>query len=173
MSVKAGVAPEGGAVLLMFRDRYTSSPQFLALFQQGMLLVEETAEYLDAQGRHDAKKLVPPASLAYTTESMKLTTRLMQMASWLLLRRAIANGEVTMEQAQAHKRKVRLSPQSSAQSEGFDSLPPKLRYLISESHRLHERLVRLDRTIGDESNTAVEPASPVNSQISRIRLAFP
>ncbi len=50
-----------------------------------MTLVEETADYLDGDGRHAARELPRPASIVYATESMRLTTRLMQLASWLLL----------------------------------------------------------------------------------------
>ena len=43
------------------------------------------------------------ASLRYATESMRLTTRLMQLASWLLLQRAVNDGEMSAEQAQPRK----------------------------------------------------------------------
>ena len=43
-------------------------------------------------GREQAKALERNDSLAYAAESMRLTTRLMQIASWLLLRRAVAEG---------------------------------------------------------------------------------
>jgi hypothetical protein len=39
---------------------------------------------------------------------MRLTTRLMQMASWLLLQRAVNNGEMNRDQVLAEKNKVRL-----------------------------------------------------------------
>ena len=60
-----------------------------------MGLVEETANYLDGQGRVDSRVLDRPGTIAYATESMRLTTRLMQLASWLLLQRAIGSGEVS------------------------------------------------------------------------------
>jgi len=49
-----------------------------------MDLVEETAAYLDGDGRTEAKTLERSVSLTYATESMRLTTRLMQLASWLV-----------------------------------------------------------------------------------------
>ena len=54
---------------------------------KGMALVERTAEYLDREGRTESRKLKPPVSLAYSTESMRLTTRLLDLASWLLIQR--------------------------------------------------------------------------------------
>ena len=44
------------------------------------MLVEETAAYLDGDRRQQSKALGRAAALAYATESMRLTTRLMQLA---------------------------------------------------------------------------------------------
>ena len=84
------------------------SDQFKTVFREGMALVEAAATYLDGDGRKEARKLRPPHSLAYATESMRLTTRLMQLASWLLIRRAVSEGEVTQEQAIEEQRKIKL-----------------------------------------------------------------
>ena len=94
-----------------FANRLATSESFKSLFREGMALVEETAAYLDGDGREEAKRLSRLAALAYATESMRLTTRLMQMASWLLLQRAVNEGELTQGEAATEKRKVRLSEQ--------------------------------------------------------------
>ena len=60
-----------------FSERLASSQVFADLFRDGMALVEETATYLDGPGRQQSKKLERAAALAYATESMRLTTRLM------------------------------------------------------------------------------------------------
>jgi len=64
---------------------FARSELFDRTFQEGMDLVEETAAYLDGAGRQDSKLLSRSAALAYAAESMRLTTRLMQVASWLLV----------------------------------------------------------------------------------------
>jgi regulator of CtrA degradation len=161
------------AVMLSFRDRFTASPQFHALFREGMALVEKAADYLDSQGRRDAKTLKAPARLAYNNETMRLTTRLLQIASWLLLKRAVANGEITPEDVRNHKRRVRLIPQSASHPDGFAELPETLKSLIAASHALHERILRLDRLMGDGEVDWPAPPSPVGHQIERIRLSFP
>ena len=61
-----------------FLTRFTQSDQFANVFDEGMGLVEETANYLDGPGRDDARKLDRHGSIAYASESMRLTTRLMQ-----------------------------------------------------------------------------------------------
>jgi hypothetical protein len=79
-----------------------------------MALVEETASYLDGSGRLEAKKLERGAALVYATESMRLTTRLMQVASWLLLHRAVKEGEMTLAQANNEKSKTGSRPATPA-----------------------------------------------------------
>src|SRR5471030_2259193 len=100
-------ATEAGAV--SFSERLANSQVFATLFRDGMALVEETASYLDGAGRTESKKLERGAALVYATESMRLTTRLMQLASWLLLHRAVKEGEMTLAQAHKEKSKVKLS----------------------------------------------------------------
>ena len=80
---------------------------FKLLFVDGMTLVEEAADYLDGEGRVHCQRLSRLGSLAYATESMRLTTRLIQLASWLLLQRAANDGEITAE------RPWRKKPKSS------------------------------------------------------------
>ncbi|MCB1492286.1 MAG: DUF1465 family protein, partial [Rhodobiaceae bacterium] len=72
---------------IAFVDHFASSQQFRRFFKEGMGLVEETADYLDGEGRRDVSGLERGVSLLYASESMRLTTRLMQIASWLLLQR--------------------------------------------------------------------------------------
>src|SRR6202140_4383515 len=98
---------EAGAV--SFSERLANSQVFATLFRDGMALVEETAAYLDGPGRQQSKKLERSAALVYATESMRLTTRLMQLASWLLLHRAVNEGEMSLAQANKEKTKVKLS----------------------------------------------------------------
>ena len=74
-----------------------------------MALVEETAAYLDGPGRQNPRSSSARAALAYATESMRLTTRLMQLASWLLLHRAVKEGEMSLAQANKEKTKVKLA----------------------------------------------------------------
>jgi regulator of CtrA degradation len=159
--------------LLSFRDRFTASPQFAKLYREGMDLVDRTAEYLDGAGRLESKRLTPPASLAYTSESIKLTTRLTQLASWLLVRRAIAAGEITSAEAHAHRHRANLAPQSAILPNGYGGMPESFKKLIAESHRLYDRVLRLEHLLNEGSAVSAESASPVTHHIERIRLAFP
>ena len=108
-----------------FIHRLASSAAFKDLFREGMALVEEAAAYLDGPGREESRALARPAAVAYSTESMRLTTRLMQVASWLLLQRAVNEGELTSSQAQAERVRVKLSREEyGCAPELFEQLPP-------------------------------------------------
>ena len=75
---------KGSAKTIKLAERRVFSGSFKPLYQEGMGLVEQAAEYLDGKGRAEAKKLSRLAATLYAAESMRLTTRLMQVASWLL-----------------------------------------------------------------------------------------
>jgi regulator of CtrA degradation len=139
-----------------------------------MALVEAAATYLDGDGRKEARKLRPPHSLAYATESMRLTTRLMQLASWLLIRRAVSEGELTLEQAIEEQRKIKLPVKGSDQpARDLGALPQRLRELIEQSVKLQERVIRLDQMLGyKQLPPSAETDHPLKSQLSRLRAAF-
>ena len=137
-----------GSNTVSFAHKLAESPRFKTLFRDGMALVEEVAAYLDGPGRDEARSLPRPLALAYAAESMRLTTRLMQLASWLLVQRAVNEGEMTQPQAAAEKHKVRLCAQEVASGPStFGQLPEQLRDLTDRSLRLQTRLLYLDRTI--------------------------
>ena len=115
-----------------FGERLANSQAFSDLFRDGMALVEETATYLDGPGRQESKKLDRNAALAYATESMRLTTRLMQLASWLLLHRAVKEGEMSLAQANKEKAKVKLTAADNDDN-NYKVLPERLRHLIDRS----------------------------------------
>jgi regulator of CtrA degradation len=167
---------------LMFRDEtdpvpfgktFVQSDAFRTLFRDGMGLVEETAAYLDGPGREESRKLGRQTALTYASESMRLTTRLMQIASWLLVQRAVAEGEITTTQAMQEKNRVRLSVQEQANAPSeIDALPERLRELIGLTSRMHARILHLDQLISDDLPLPASRHSPVALQHSLIRSAF-
>ena len=161
---------EAGAV--SFSERLATSQVFSTLFRDGMALVEETATYLDGLGRQESKRLERGASLVYATESMRLTTRLMQLASWLLLHRAVKEGEMTLAQASKEKAKVRLASCEPGDAKSIALLPQKLQDLIARSSRLQAEVRRLDATMHAPPPVAVTIGNPVERQLGLLRAAF-
>src|SRR3990170_7723609 len=162
------------SVTVSFGAKFARSDQFKTVFREGMALVEAAAAYLDGDGRKEARKLKPPHSLGYATESMRLTTRLMQLASWLLIRRAVSEGELTPEQALEEQRKIKLPVAGGDQpSKDFAALPERLRELIEQSVKLQERVIKLDHMLGFRELPPIGEADhPLKEQLSRLRAAF-
>lgn len=125
---------------------FVRSELFARTFREGMSLVEETANYLDGEGRDASKQLPRDAALSYAGASMRLTTQLMQIASWLLVLRAVREGEMAV--SEASETKYRLTPTEAAsvkfKSEG---LPERLVTLIDDAHQLYSRIKRLDEEL--------------------------
>ncbi len=154
-----------------FSERLAGSQAFGILFKEGMALVEETAGYLDGPGRQESKQLERSAALVYATESMRLTTRLMQLASWLLLHRAVKEGEMSLAQASKEKNKVKFGAGDRPDEDNLALLPEPLRGLIERSLKLHDRVRRLDATIHSASEET-PLGNPVERQLGLLKAAF-
>lgn len=153
-----------------FGERLAASQNFSQLFRDGMKLVEETAAYLDGPGRQESKALDRAASLAYATESMRLTTRLMQLASWLLLHRAVNEGEMSLAQANKERLRVKLSVEERPEDATM-MLPVPLLDLIARSKKLQDQVRRLDATI-HAPPAAPAATNPFECQLGMLRAAF-
>lgn len=155
-------------------EKYAYSDKFKSLFSEGMQLVEESATFLDGPGREAVKSLSRSTSLLYGTQSMRLTTRLMQLASWLLLQRAASEGEMSREQIIEEKQKVKLEslPDNETTLDHRD-LPEEFVRLVNESIKLQARIIRLDSELySDKSADENSDVNPVNDQIELISTAF-
>jgi regulator of CtrA degradation len=177
-----------------FGARLAASQNFSRLFRDGMKLVEDTAAYLDGPGRRESKLLDRAASLVYATESMRLTTCLMQLASWLLLHRAVNEGEMSLAQANKERMRVKLPAEDPPPcpprqaGEGKSKYPPPLAGegrvgatpalpaglddLITRSKKLKDQVRRLDATIHAPPPTAPASGNPFEFQLGMLRAAF-
>lgn len=149
---------------------FARSDVFERTFKEGMALVEETAAYLDGPGRAASKRLSRAAALAYAGESMRLTTRLMQVASWLLVQRAVRDGEIALMEAASEKyRLISRDNQAAAAFAGADELPEALKVLIERGAAIYERVRRLDESMYEGG---AEAANPVSDQMAQLEAAF-
>ena len=172
-SVKSSERPADSGVTISFGERFAASDQFDAIFREGMALVERAATYLDGVGRKEARRLRGPAAMLYATESMRLTTRLLELASWLMIRRAHKEGEITLTEVRKKLDRVRLTaPGRLGHIKGFDELPEGLRKLIAASFALNDRIVRLDCAMQVVVGEPEAAGSPVEAQVARLEQAF-
>lgn len=164
---------ETSTITTDFLSRFTASEQFDKVFREGMSLVEETANYLDGPGRQDARLLDRHGAVAYATESMRLTTRLMQLASWLLLQRAVGAGEMRQEEVLKERHRISLADIGRGNPlTGAEQLPPALLDIVERSLSLHQRILKFDAMLGFTAPEAGAAPSPVMSQIDRIAAVF-
>jgi regulator of CtrA degradation len=160
----------GGSNQRLEQSEFVGSELFQRTYREGMALVEEAATYLDGPGRDQAKDLPRATALAYATESMRLTTRLMQVAAWLLVQKAVHEGDMSEDEAMAEK--YELGGRELARGEGIkgsDQLPDALRDLVIRSERIFSRIDRLDTQMRADDRSA---HSSLSDQQQRVEAFF-
>src|SRR5690606_37025486 len=110
----------------------------------------------------------------YSTESMRLTARLLDLASWLLIRRSLRDGDITEEEARRKRSRLKLRTSGRpSHITNFDALPERLQHLINESFVLTDRITRIDRSLHQVTRSgdmAQRPSSnPVAAQIAELQ----
>ena len=167
---EAGEKPQAIAI----GPRIVASGGFDLLYREGMSLIEEVAAYLDGAGREESRGLAREVSFAYATESIRLTTRLMQLASWLLLQRAVNEGEITAENARTEKEKVKFSATPAERGgPGFSGLPEALKGFIGKGDRLFDRVQqfdKLERGVSDAPSPGAH--NGIADQLARLKAAY-
>ena len=150
-------------------QEFIGSALFDKTFEEGMSLVEETAKYLDGRGREESRELPRRIAMLYAGESMRVTTRLMQAASWLLVQRAVHDGD--MDASDAAGDRYRLGSKDICLGggvDGTDELPAKLQDLLKRSDSIYRRIARLD----DVMFRGGAQATGVQAQFDRLERAF-
>jgi regulator of CtrA degradation len=105
---------------------------------------------------------------------MRLTTRLLEVASWLLVRRSLKAGEISPEEARVKRRRIKLATIGRPDHvKGFSELPAELRRLIEASFALNDRIVQIDRALEAPALTVVASGNnPVQAQMDQLAAAF-
>lgn len=136
------------------------------LYVEAMLLADEARGYFDAAGKGDRDGLTPLQRVAFSCESLKVTTRLMHVIAWLLTQRAVDAGEMPRRDALDPSRRLGAAPQSDA--DAVAAMPEPARDLIAASADLYRRVARLDAAQGQDD----APPSPARSMLNRLARAF-
>src|SRR3546814_14924453 len=88
-----------------------------------MVLADEARSYFDRGGLEDREAMSPADRVAFSCESLKVTTRLLHVVSWLLLRRSVDAGELRPAELQHPAR--RRGNESANNSDGLDAMPAR------------------------------------------------
>jgi regulator of CtrA degradation len=133
-----------------------------SLYVEAMVLADEARAYFDSSGRDDRLALDPRVRIGFACESLKVTTRLMQVVAWLMTQRAVSAGELSRAHAGSAERRLGDAPESEA--ELLPLLPEAAVALIRSSQDLYDRVRRMDE------GAAPEPQpSPARSLLSRLQ----
>ena len=133
------------------------------LYTEAMLLADETRSYFDQVGRLDRDGLTPIERVAFSCESLRVTTRLMHVIAWLLTRKAVAVGEIGEEDGRSESR--RLGHAAASDAAVITMLPVAARGLVAASIDLYDRVARIDRDMIQPD--AISPALGLLRRIER------
>ncbi len=114
-------------------------------FDEALALTREARDYLAYQEKVDLSELSPVGRMAAACESMRMTARMTQVVAWLLVQKAVHAGDLTREEAALPK--YRLGGHEvcdDIEPLAVEPLPERLIELLTRSHRMYQRIARLD-----------------------------
>lgn len=127
-------------------------------------LVSRTSDFVDAVRAGTAPQPDNDAGAAYTIESMRHTTRLMQVMAWLLTQRAVDAGEMTVEEAADPKYRIGAADICLATPmPGADALPKTFREMTVRSREIYRRIKRMAELMDQPV-----PEHPVHTLLDRL-----
>ena len=136
-----------------------------SLYVESMLLADEARGYFDELGRDERDALEAMNRVAFSCESLKVTTRLMHVIAWLLTQRAVDAGEIAPRDALSPSRRLGDAPESDAAL--LAAMPPHAKTIMLASIDLYRRVARLDSSL---ELTAIH--SPARSMMDRLQIAL-
>ena len=163
-----GMAPEGdkhnGSGGSGAGDVVERSALLEATYNEVLTLISRTADFVGAMKNGAVSGFDLGVGAAYTVESMRHTTRLMQAMAWLLTQRAVENGEMTAEEAQDPKYRLGAVDICLAHPvAGAEQLPKHFREMIAQSEQIYRRLRRISAQMERPTH-----AHPVHDLMNRL-----
>jgi len=122
------------------------STAFRAPYDEALAMTVEARNYLRDVMIRERPLRSSEWRFRFTVESSRITARLTQVMAWLMMQRAVSEGEVPPQTA-AEEANL-LSGQDVCLEDGAiddDSMPGGLRDLLARSHRLYQRVQRLEQ----------------------------
>ncbi|MBX9621050.1 MAG: DUF1465 family protein [Alphaproteobacteria bacterium] len=108
-------------------------------------LLRATHDYIKWQAPKDMNTMDPHITFILSSEAMRVTVRLTQIIAWLMLQKAILEGELTSEESLSESCRVIQGEECLNQSSEEDKeIPPRLRELLKESRIFYFSILRLD-----------------------------
>lgn len=128
--------PNAGTRLLVLDNRL-----FDDLYVDAMVLADEASAYLESDAGTGREPCDPFDRVQLSCESLKVTTRLMQVIAWLLTQRAAARGEI--DRSELHAEKYRLGDAAPSDPRYTGMFSAEMQEIIAASEKLYLRTQRL------------------------------
>ena len=136
-----------------------------SLYVEAMLLADEARGYFDEIGRDERDALTALNRVAFSCESLKVTTRLMHIIAWLLTQRAVDSGELSPGDAMRPSRRLGEAPETD--DAVLAVMPAQAVVIMVTSIDLFRRVARLDLAL-----EAPVAHSPARNMMDRLAHAF-
>jgi regulator of CtrA degradation len=123
---------------------------FRRTYDETLDLMVEARNYMAYAERRERERAGLVTGLRMSCEAMRVTSRLTQVMAWLMMQRAVHDGEV--EAAEALDEHNRLSGGDVCLDDTFgedENLPNGLRSLLERSLSLYQRIARLEAQMMD------------------------
>jgi regulator of CtrA degradation len=121
---------------------------FRKTYDETMDLMVEARNYLSYLDEKERDRVDAVSGLRLSCEAMRVTSRLTQVMAWLLMQRAVQEGEITTNEALSDRNRLSGGDVCLDVRFGQDSLLPKsLRSLLDRSFRLYVRISRIEEQI--------------------------
>ncbi len=135
-----------------------------ALYVEAMVLADDARAYFDTFSREERDALGPVLRVAFSCESLKVTTRLMHIIAWLLGQRSQFSQTPELNVPRPGK----LGGPTDTDTASLVGLPEGARTRIEASLDLYARVARLD----SELQTERQSESPARALIDQLARAF-
>lgn len=141
------------------------------LYCEAMVLADEARAYLERDASVEREMLALEDRVHFSCESLKITTRLMQVIAWLLSRRAYARGEISLEECRSDR--YRLGDAAPSDQNCTRAFPAEMRVLIAASESLYARALRLEEQfVDDRHGIPTQGLSPARDLMRMLETAF-
>jgi len=144
------------------------------LYNEALALAEESRAYFAQYSKTDRAALEPIDRVVYTAESLRISTRLMHVISWTLVRKAVANGEISHEESLASKHQLDdVDLCRGSDPRALRKMPRSVVVLTHQSLKIFQRALRMQKQILAVDTDVQSPAAnPVASMIRELELAI-
>lgn len=149
----------------------SSTPQLVdRLYEEAVSLADQARAYFGTHAKDDRRQLDPMDRLTYTSESLRISTRLMHVISWLMVRKAVASGEISEQDAL--KPKHRLGDRELCKTSNIKDLrrlPPMVSSLSLRSQAIFSRAMHMEDDVLRRAEEGDDLSNPVGAMMEKLQ----